>query len=65
MGPAIYMRQDHDSLEVVFYCFCTRVSTCDGHTVHVHNAIHLHCSRAQFFFSLLIFLRVFFEKKLV
>jgi hypothetical protein len=33
--------------------------------VYVHNAIHLHCSREQFFFSVCLIFVYFFKTKLV
>jgi hypothetical protein len=60
MGPTIYMRQDHDLLEAVKYCFFT--------SFNMWFTSDLHCSCEQFsffFFKCVNFLTVFFLKKLV
>jgi len=41
---------------------CTLQFTC---TVHANSAIHLHCSREQFFFSMCLIFVYFFLKKLI
>jgi hypothetical protein len=62
MDPTIYMRQDHDLLEAVKYCFFFKFLPVN-HTLFMNEyTVHVN---SFFFFQYINFFNIFFLKKLV
>jgi hypothetical protein len=60
MDPTIYMRQDHDLLEAVKYCFFFKFLPMN-HTLFM-NECTVHVNSFFFFFQCINFFNIFFKK---